>query len=215
MPEVTEAEVLAALPLVARQAAYLSRRLPAGLTAEDLESAGQEALVVTAREFDPGLGRTFEETAARAIRNAMTATIQKKARENRRREPLEIPLDAAGEETAPRRDPRAPDPTAVACVRESLRPAGRRNARVVISRVEADSPSGAEVGGMVARLREAMFAALHEWDVAEVMQAVVRKAKRGNVGAARLLFDQLASKRSGVQVQQAVVINAAPEEMTG
>ena len=193
-----------ALDLVPWQASRFSR-LPAAITVEDLESAGQEALIHAAMSFDPGLNVPWRSYARICVKNAMRAVIAK-AR-SRRQVPLEI--QAEDGTLMPRPDSRAADPAELAAARERfMGPADRRRRRLV--RPSDPGPEPAAIATRAAELREAMFGAIAAADVSAIVKTVTDKAKGGDLKAARLLFDLLALVPVGFSIvvhQQAVVIH--------
>lgn len=198
-PDTAESLIAAALPLVPI-AARKFPRLPPGINVEDLESAGHEALVEAAARFDPACGVPWKNFAYKGLKLVM----QNAVRDQRRRAAAALQPVVDGEELPPPRDPRAADPGEAAAARELV----RRPRRSLSARSLGEAlPDPAAVADQVTRLRAAMFGAVSEADVADVMQSVVAKAKGGNMGAAKLLVDLLGPGRSGVTVnQQAVVI---------
>lgn len=188
-----------ALPLVPI-AARKFPRLPPGINVEDLESAGNEALVEAAARYDPAGGVPWKNFAYAGLKRAM----QNAVRSQRRHPTAALQPVHEGEELPPPRDPKAADPGDTAAARELVR---RPRQRLSARSLGAVLPGPAAVADQVTRLRAAMFGAVSEADVADVMQSVVAKAKGGNMGAAKLLVDLLGPGRSGVTVnQQAVVI---------
>jgi hypothetical protein len=110
-------------------------------------------------------------------------------------------------EEFPRADPKASDPSEVAEARELVRVPRRAHKPASAAELTRTLPSPSEVADRVTALRAAMFGAVSESDVADVMRAVVDRAKGGSTRDAKLLLDLLAPARSGVTVhQQAVVI---------
>jgi DNA-directed RNA polymerase specialized sigma24 family protein len=202
---VSDEEVQSACAVMERQARRLAARgLPAGITEEDLCSAGGVALARAARDFDPDFGFPFAHFAARCVRCAMLEEIRQQARRNRKQRPLQ------GEDNngcpVPRIDVKASDPAQEAEARKLLRPMKKRST-VVLTQVRASSPAAAEVGQMVQRLRMALFGGISEQDVADVLRGLVERARGGNVAAARLLLEHIAGGRSGCSVQQAVIVH--------
>jgi hypothetical protein len=186
-----------ALPLVPI-AARKFPRLPPGINVEDLESAGNDALVEAAARFDPACGVPWKNFAYKGLKLVMQNVI----REQRRRAASALQPVVDGQDLPPPRDPRAADPADAAAARELV---GRPRRRLSAQALGEALPSPAEVADQVTRLRAAMFGAVSERDVADVMQSVVAKAKGGNMGAAKLLVDLLGPGRSGVTVNQQVV----------
>lgn len=187
-----------ALPLVAVVARKV--KVPPGLTVEDLESVGNESLVESAAEYDPGAGVPFKPYARQRMKWAMMHACRKQR--DRSARPLQLEFD--GEAMPPPADPKAGDPTEIAAAREPLAHPRRQRCRLART-----LPAPDQVADQVAALRAAMFGAVAAEDMAEVMQGVVARAKDGSAKDVKLLLDLLAPARSGVmQVvnQQAVVI---------
>lgn len=183
------------IPLAARKL-----RPPPGLNVEDLESAGNEALVEAATRFDPTAGVPWKNYAYHRIKLAMRKVISS----HRRRPTAALQPVIDGDEMPPPIDVRSSDPAELASVREAIR---GRQGHPSTRKLQGLLPSPGEVAERVTALRSAMFGAISEQDVADVMGTVVRQAKAGDLKAAKLLADLLAPGRSGVTVhQQAVVI---------
>lgn len=187
-----------ALDLVPWQASRFPR-LPAGITRDDLESAGQEALVHAATAFDPQGEAGWRTYARVCVKQAMKAVIAK-AR-TRRQVPLTI-RTADGDEL-PRADPKAADPARVAEARELVAAPRRRRDPF------ADLPAPQAVAAQAVALRGAMYAAVSAEDVGAIMRAVVAKAKGGDLKATRLLLDTVlpGGRQGGTTIQQVVAIN--------
>jgi DNA-directed RNA polymerase sigma subunit (sigma70/sigma32) len=197
-----EAMVNEAMPLIAIAARKF--RMPPGVNIDDLESVGNEALNEASVRFDQQAGIPWKNFAYSMIKNWMRNEISA-----RRRHPTATlqPVHE-GKELPPPVDTKASDPCELAQVRELVtRPKTR------LRQVEQYLPSPSQVADQVTRLRAAMFGAVSEDDVAEVMGAVLKKAKAGDMRAATLVTDLLAPARSGVTVhQQAVVIRSGDIE---
>ncbi len=194
--------VIDAMPLIAIAARKF--RLPPGMNTEDLESVGNEALNEASVKYDHHAEVPWKKFAYLTIKNWMRNEIAA-----RRRHPTATlqPVHD-GTELPPPVDTKASDPCELAQVRELVtRPKTR------LRQVEQYLPSPSQVADQVTRLRAAMFGAVSEDDVAEVMGAVLKKAKAGDMRAATLVTDLLAPARSGVTVhQQAVVIRSGDIE---
>jgi DNA-directed RNA polymerase specialized sigma24 family protein len=191
--------IVSAVDLVPWQARRFPR-LPRGISADDLESAGNEALVHAATTWDEDVGTPWRTYARTCVRNAMRSVVAH-AR-SRRQTALEI--EGVDGELLPRPDPRAEDPAERAAARELVTPRRRRQHLGVI----ADGPDPSAVATRAAALREAMFHSIRDEDAAAIVGQVVTKAKAGDLKAARLFFDLLAPSRCGSTIvqQQAVVI---------
>jgi RNA polymerase sigma factor (sigma-70 family) len=192
--------IVSAMDLVPWQARRFPR-LPRGVTTDDLESAGNEALVHAATTFDPEAGTPWRTYARTCVKNAMKGVVAH-AR-SRRSVPLEI--EAESGELLPRPDPRAADPADRAAARELVAARPRRK-HIDLD----DAPDPAAVATRAAALREAMFGAIRDEDAAAIVGQVVAKAKGGDLRAARLFFDLLAPARAGTTVvqQQAIVVRS-------
>lgn len=192
-----DALIESALDLVPWQARRFPK-LPRGITTDDLESAGNEALVHAATSWDEDQGTPWRTYARVCVRNAMRSTIA----HARSRRSVSLEIEGESGELLPRPDPRAADPADRAAAREAL---GMRRRRHVTL---ADAPDAAAVASRAAALREAMFGAIRDEDAAAIVGQVVEQAKAGDLKAARLFFDLLAPARSGTTVvqQQAIVI---------
>lgn len=191
----TRDELIAeAMPLIAMAARKF--KLPPGLNVDDLESAGNEAVLEAATRFDPAGGSAWKNYAWRGIKMAMRNVVARK----RHMATLQPVID--GKELAPPIDRKASDPSEIAEARELVR---RPRRQLSVRRIQSNLPSPCEVADQVTRLRSAMFGAVSEADVTEVMEAVLRKAKAGDMRAATMITDLLAPARSGVTVHQQVV----------
>lgn len=173
-------------------------RVPAGLSHEDLESAGNEAILEAATKFDSSV--PWRKWAYLCIKNAMRAAIAK-----HRRHPVgHLQQEFDGVELPPPVDPRAADPSDRAAIRESFE---RKRIRHPIHTIRSKMPDPVQVASQVSQLRNAMFSSISRDDVEDVMRSVVESAKSGDLRAAKLLMDLLAPARSGVKInQQAIVI---------
>lgn len=201
------------VPAIARK---LSDRLPAGISQDDLESAGNLALTLASRSFDASLGFSFTSYAARAIRNAMLAELAKQRRLNERRVPLEIQGDD-GERSMMRPDVKAVDPADLAATRELVQSVQRKRSSLVLTQVRATSPAVAEIAQAAQRLRTAAFQSVSEQDMSDVMKTLVKRAKDGHVGSARLLLDYVGNGRgtAGASMQQAIIVPSSEVEDVG
>ncbi len=68
--------VRSAMPLVGYVVTELLARLPAHVRRDDLESAGYEALVRSARSYDPSVGTTFTQYARIRVRGAIVDELR-------------------------------------------------------------------------------------------------------------------------------------------
>lgn len=192
-----EGMILDARPLVRRAARALTP--PPGLTADDLESAGYAAVCRAADRFDPALGVPWPAYAATQARREMVDEIRRWCGRTGGKLAAGLePDDGEGGRLSLPADPRANDPGEIAAARETLaRP--RR-----VKDLAAGLPTPAEVADQVTRLRAAMFGAVTEADVGQIMAGVVARAKDGSPRDVKLVLDLLAPARSGVTVQQNV-----------
>jgi hypothetical protein len=200
---VYESMIESALPTVQWIARVMERKgQPYGVNRDDLESVGNEALMEARAYFDPDK-YTWIEFVKLTARSRMTDEINKAKQRRSRTAPLEI--ETADGEFLPREDTRADRPDDRAAAREGM--AKGKPATLAVTQVRAGLPTPDAVALKVAALREAMFSAVKTEDVTEVMGSLVEKAKAGDLKAMKLFLDYLAPSRSGVVVQQAVVVN--------
>lgn len=192
--------IAAALPAVRYVAVTLAARgLPDGISLEDLESAGNEALIEAAGVHDPSLG-SWLGLAKRVARNRMVDTIRAANRRNRGRLPLEH--EHPDGSASPRPDPRAPDPAAAAAERDD--PDAPRGDYLPAPRSKLAGP--ADVSRKVEQLREALYSALTPADLRSAVRAQVRKARRGSTTAFTALVGLVKPAGPSVQVKQQVAL---------
>jgi hypothetical protein len=191
-----------AYPLVAIEARRFPS-LPAGMSAEDLESLGGEVLLAAAAEYD-GPDEGWRRWAKFYLRNQMRSFVQKARARARRRAPLEVETEEG--DFLPRPDPRTADPADLAATRELIVPP-RRGGPASVTKLARSLPSPAIVAGQVNELRSAMFGALDPAKIGDMMRSLQDRAAEGDLKAIKLLMDLLAPGRSGVTLQQAVIIN--------
>ncbi len=175
------------------------RDLPPGLNRDDLESAGNEAVVEALHMYDPACGVSFTTFAKTTIRSRMLDAIRARTRRTKREVSLQR-MNADGESVPLPADPKAADPADTAAARER----SRVRVRTTVKDLVKSLPSPDDVARRVIDLRAAMFAAVKPEDVAEVMYAVVSKAQNGDLKAAQMLINLLGPS-SGVTVQTVVV----------
>ena len=204
MPSVTDDMREDALRCVRYLARRTARKRP-GLDPDELESAGGEAIVEAEGTWDPARATWLTHVKTVAGSRMTDALRAHSGRPGRRPAAARLPEDPETGEPLPLADRRQADPAALAAAREPLAAPGRRV--VSVSRLRGELPPPDVVADKVAALREAMFAAVTPADVGAVMAGVVEKARGGDLKAAKLLLDYLQPGRSGVTVQQAVVIN--------
>jgi hypothetical protein len=189
------AEAMPLLPIAARKF-----RLPPGLNVEDLESAGNEALLEAATLFDPTAGVPWKSFAFQNLKRAMQNVVSAR----RRKPTATLQPDIDGETLPPPADPKSADPSELAATRELVR---RPRQWPSVRRMESVLPSASEVADRVTELRAAMFGAIDPVQIGEMMATVQKRAVAGDLKAVKLLVDLLGPGRSGVTVnQQAVVI---------
>lgn len=204
MTQSREELITDALPLIAIAARKF--RLPPGLNTDDLESAGNQALVEASAHYDPQVGVPWKRFAYKFLKSSMMDLIRK----YRRHPTSTLQPVHDGQEMPPPIDTKASNPSDLAEVRELVR---RPRLPLSVKQIESYIPSPNQVADQVTRLRAAMFGSVSEEDVQEVMEAVLKKAKAGDIRAATLVTDLLAPARSGVTVhQQAVVIRSGDLE---
>lgn len=191
-----------AVPALGTMARAAARRLGLGPDAADeLWSAGSLRLTQAAAKFDPARGVPWPAYAAEEIRYGFLDAAKAYAK-NRGRGVASLDADAGGDGgslaclTA---DPRAADPGELAAARECLtpRPGGR-------SRNPLPDPGA--VAAKALALQAAAYAAVSVGDMEDVVAALVRKAKAGDVGAAKVLIGMTGPRATGVTVHQQNVI---------
>lgn len=174
---------------------------------EEFVAIGNAALVEAAQAYNPAGGEEVGKYLYRRVRRAMDNELRRMAYHARRTGRLDAPLsrdepDGPTVVTATA-DHRFSDPSAEVAAADSLLPAKRGYNSMRLAETEVIAPIG--VGDWAARLRAATFNAVNESDMTEVMQAVVKRAKAGDLAAAKLLLDYMAGGRTG-GVRQTVVI---------
>jgi hypothetical protein len=177
---------------------------------EELVAIGNLALTEASQQFDPSTGEELQKFLYRRVRRAMDNELRRFAYHGRRVQRLDSPLsrddpDGATVVTATA-DRRASDPATEVAAAESMLPAKRGYNSLRLDQVEVLAPIG--VGDWAAKLRAATFNAVNETDMTEVMQAVVKRAKLGDLAAAKLLLDYMAGGRQG-NVRQTIVVQSA------
>lgn len=204
-----------AYPLVALEARRF-RGYPPGVSAEDLESLGGELLLCAAAEYG-GPPDGWRKFAKFYLRNRMRDFCRTARARAARSAPIDVLVREPGGEPVelPREDRRQADPADLAAAREPLVLAKRPRATLSTRRLAETLPSPAEVAEQVTRLRAALFSAVSEQDVSEVMAGVVARAKGGSARDVKLLLDLLAPSRSGVTVNQAVqTVIVQPDDLS-
>ena len=158
-------------PLARRKAVGYARRYP-HLDPQEFESAAGAAVAEALDTFDPGRGVTVRQHVAVTVSGRLKDALRgaTKGRGERGNQGLLVPFqrNADGQVLEPT-DPRAADPAAVVAAAEGL-------------------PDPNLVAAQAARLRAAVVASVTPQDVAEIMQAVVKRAKTGHVPSATLVL---------------------------
>ena len=160
---------------------------PDSAAMDELRSAGHEAVTKAYRDFDPARGVPWGAYVTKTIHYAFLTL----ARDHKRaaaagRIPRSLSAtNADGDEYPLPADPKAADPADIAAAREASGP-GRAGLGVLVS-----APTPAAARAQAVRLRAAMFKPLREADLADVMAAVVARAKAGDPHAARLVFSMV------------------------
>lgn len=188
-----------------KMVAWAARRykLRKGITVEDLESVGHEALVKAADHWDPAGGAAFKTFAIRGIRSAILGFLRKEDAKPTRG--LEIMTDDG--EYIPRADVKAKSPSALAGILDAPQ---RADSPFVTTRgrLTKGMPPVDAVVAAAQVLREAMFSAIQVDDVQEMMSTLMKQAKAGDLRAIRTVIDVLAPHRTGKTIiqQQAVIV---------
>jgi len=181
---VAEDLISAGYPLVQKIALEFSDKLPAGTTIDDLVSHGGEELLRAHNTFDPACGRPWKGFLAKWLRfqyRDFLRTVRKRAKRQR---PLEI--ETADGERIPRPDSRAVDPSDDAERRD-----GDCRDRASIAALKLTIPSLDAVAAKARHVRQEVFDAFAAGDMADVMRAVMVRAKAGDLAAAKLLLGML------------------------
>lgn len=204
-PKTREELAREGMELVRWQATRMGK-LPAGMSAEDLESSGGEAVLESLAVYDAASGLAFKSFCRATVRSRMRDAI----RAWRRHADRTVSLSGAGAGGRPApvpADKKAGDPAAVAEAKD--RP-GRR-AATRLKDAEGTFPSPELVAERVVALRGAMFGAISSSDIGDVMRAVMDRAKGGDLKAAQVLIGLLAPATSGVRVETVVALTEARE----
>lgn len=158
-------------PLARRKAVGYARRYP-HLDPQEFESAAGAAVAEALDTFDPGRGVTVRQHVTMTVRARLKDALRAatKGRGDRGNQGLLVPFprNADGQVLEPA-DRRAADPAALAAAAEGF-------------------PDPALVAAQAARLKAATLAALTPQDVADVVRAVVDRAKGGHVPSATLVL---------------------------
>lgn len=183
------------------------RNLPPGLNVDDLESAGNEAIVEALTLYDSSAGHGFKPFCVGRVRGRMKDLI----RAARRRARLGAPV--GGEVEIEHADRRADDPAANAGAREMV--ALNRDSLVRVRQhlrdpLEEALPPPDAVAERAAKLRSVLFEAITPESVRATMEAVLAKAQAGDIRAAKVVIDLIVPK-AAVTAQAAVVL--APERV--
>lgn len=215
----TEEELLEICNKIQRQSERLANSgTPIGINADDLFSAGQEAVVKALKKFEPD-GKHKEipliPYALKSSKRAMFALLKSERAKKAKQRSLVVVNDD-GEESMPYDDKKAHDPSEIVGAREGFRAAVKReestalqpvpgNPKILtLSEVRAALPSAVETAKAVDRLRAAVFGSIKVEDIQEIMGVVVQKAKAGDLKATRLLLDQVNGKSAPVTVKHIV-----------
>jgi hypothetical protein len=209
----TEEQVLEICEKVRRRSERMAlRKLPIGLNAEDLFDVGQEAVVKALRIFEPNGQHKDVPVVAYALKASMRAMfrlLKDERRKQIKRRSLVV-YNPEGDEIQIHSDKNALDPASIVAARESLSTNGttissvHKNRVVTLTEIRSNLPSAVETAKAVERLRTAIFGSINVEDVKEIMARMVRKAKTGDVGATRLILDQITGKAVPVSVKHTV-----------
>lgn len=169
-------------PLVRAIAREFSDKLPPGTTIDDLISLGGEELLRAANSFDPACGRPWRGFLTKWLRFQYRDYLRSARRRAKRSVPLEY--ETADGDRLPRPDPRAVDPAEDAGSREE-----KVKGRATVARLKAALPTPDRVATKARRMMEETFDAVRDGDMKEVMRAVMKRAKAGDLSAAKLLWE--------------------------
>ena len=141
----------------------------------DCESVANEAFLDAIDSFDPDRGATPKGYVTDTVKRRLVDWLRQETG-HRLKSAVRVGLLPRNRETGaavPLADRSAADPADAAAAREAL---------------AAGLPPPDAVAAKARALRAAVYAAVSEQDVAAVVGAVVAKAKRGNVGAAKFVL---------------------------
>lgn len=192
-------EAMPALDAAVRRAARQYGLTPNA--ADDLLSAGSLRLVQAAAKFDESRGVPWLAYAVKEIRYGFLTEASEYAKA-RSRGVASLDAgraDGSGSMACVLADPKASDPGELAAARECLTP--RRGGRPAYP-----LPDPAAVAAKAQALQAAAYAAVSVADMGDVVAALVRKAKAGDVGAARVVIGMASPRATGVTVHQQNVI---------
>lgn len=154
-------------------------------------SAGGEALVKAAREYDPSRGIPFEPYVAQRLRWAMLTAIEKGSRHRT----VSLDYDPTGDGAnlgSAVADRNADDPGELASARElASRKQKRGSAMMKNNDIKAKTPKLSGIGEWAEALRKAAYDGVRETDISEIMGVLILKAKEGDMKAARFVLDYL------------------------
>ena len=194
-------DAMPTLDALTRQAA---RRLGFGPQAADgLKSTAALRLTRAASKFDGSMGVPWLAYATEQIRYGFLDAA-KAYRRGSRLGAASLDADAPGGDgggalACVTADPRAADPGELAAARECLTP--RRGGRTA-----NPLPDPLAVAAKAQALQAAAYAAVSVADMGDVVAALVRKAKAGDVGAAKVVLGMASPRATGVTVHQQNVI---------
>lgn len=157
-------------PLVRRKAVGAARRHPR-IDPQEFESAAGAALAEAIDTHDPEAGVTFRQHVVTVVNRRLKDIVSHAyGVDNVTLRPVhgQMPVDADGV-LVPLPDGRADDPAAIAVAADGF-------------------PDPNLVAAQAARLRATVVASVTPQDMAEIMQAVVKRAKAGHVPSATLVL---------------------------
>jgi len=169
-------------PLVRRIALEFSDKLAPGTTIDDLISLGGEEIIRAHNTFDPENGKTWQSFLAKWLRFEYRSFLSVAHKRAKRQKPLEC--ENSEGERLQRVDERAVDPSEKAGDNEA-----RASDRSKIKRLRATVPSPDRVAAKARRLMEETFDAVRDGEMGEVLRAVMKRAKTGDLAAVKLLWE--------------------------
>jgi hypothetical protein len=190
--------------LVARRRQF--GKLPPGMDADDLESAGGEALLECVVAFDPERDECLTKYARTWLTNVFRRLVSERWKKSRR----ERTADADPETGA------LPDYADPARGDEADRASARQDPLITLAqkplRPVDTLPTPAAVADRVRELRSAMYGSIRPDDVAAMMQNVIAAGRNGDLKAAKMVFDLVKPQVRQMIVESAPAVHQVTEE---
>ena len=169
-------------PMIERVAREFSDKMPPGTTLDDLRSLGGEELLRANNSFDPADGRPWQGFLVKWLRYQFRDYLRTARKRAKRQHPLEF--ETKDGERLPRSDPRAVDPAGEVECRDT-----NASGRDAVARLKATMPPVDRVAAKAKRLIEETLDAVRDGEMGEVLRAVMKRAKAGDLAAVKLLWE--------------------------